>query len=1405
MAANDGVFEDGDGNTPDWVEIHNAGDVALDLQGHRLTDDAVSRSKWVFPSRVLQPDAYLVVFASGRGDGNFLDSAGNLHTNFKLNRGGEYLALVSPSGEVLSEYGGAGADYAEQFSDVSYGVARDDAGVVGYMTTPTPGAPNVDSSEVYSGFVAEVQFSAPRGLYYHPQWVALTSKTPHAEIYHTFDGSAPVPENRAAARYTSPLLIDSTTTLRAAAFAESLAPTSTKTQTYLFIEDVIVQDTGASLGAGLPERWGSVLPDYGLDPDVIEQNGEDQFGGLYSASIREDLKALPTLSIVMDSDDMFGANGIYTNASRAGPNWERPASIELLHADASEGFQIDAGIRIQGGVSRDLNRTKKKSFRLLFKNIYGAGKLEYPLFGQDAVDRFDTLVLRMEFNDGWDGTGLSHAQYARDEYARRTQLAMGQPASHGRHVHVYINGIYWGMYNLVERPDAALAASYFGGDKDQWDGINRGIPTNSAGHPARAARSIEAWDTMIALTRGVSSATTEELRTAALQVLQGNFVDGTDDPQRASYLDLDNFIDYLIAGQYVANQDWGGNNYYAARQNTPDSTGFKFFTWDAEISLGDPAKNILNRRGGVLDAFQQLRSSEEFRVRFGDHVHRHISKGGALYVDPVHSNWDPGHPERNVPAARYAQLTQEIMEGLVAESARWGDQQRSRYPFVRDNEWQEVVDYHLMEWFPNRTANLLQQYRNAGLYPSVEAPRVSHVEQTVGRGFELAMSNPAQEGILYYTLDGSDPRLLGGAVSQTARIDDGTSLVLNESVQLRARVRIGDRWSALTQASYLTVAPGGADIDGGSDPADLDHGHGGPLAITVDTLLDESDGSITDGDISLRDAIAAAATGATIDFDASLDGGTIWLVLGELAITRSITIDASALAHGLTLDASRNDPTPQEDNGDGIRVFRIGNGHGHIDEGTDASVAAVTMHGLTLTGGDVTGDGGAIWTNGDVTIIGSTIAGNSAHFGGGIRALGSVTVIDSTIAENLGIFGGGIRASGEVRVTSSTIWGNAAVSGGGINAFGKVTISSSTIAGNSAGINGGGIRAATEVTVTSSTISGNVARLGGGVWSPTVTVAESTISLNSASTEAGGIFADKRVTITSSIVAGNSDSGIAPDQNLPCCALTVRHSLIGSNRGMILAEAPVGSPDANGNRIGDPDGIGIIDPMLAPLADNGGPTQTHALMPGSPAIDAGDPSFQAPTVNDQRGAPFTRVAGARIDIGAYERQELSVEIMAVTTPTIVSVNEVTIRFNKWVSGFGREDLVLALGGVELIATNLSLTTTDNSTFVVRGLMNSTVRSGYYTLTLISPGSGIVDAQGMPLDTGGVIGWGMRPGDANRDRQFDQIDIVNVLQAGKYLTGGPASWAQGDWTGDGIFNQQDVAAAWQTGAFLPGVR
>jgi hypothetical protein len=161
-----------------------------------------------------------------------------------------------------------------------------------------------------------------------------------------------------------------------------------------------------------------------------------------------------------------------------------------------------------------------------------------------------------------------------------------------------------------------------------------------------------------------------------------------------------------------------------------------------------------------------------------------------------------------------------------------------------------------------------------------------------------------------------------------------------------------------------------------------------------------------------------------------------------------------------------------------------------------------------------------------------------------------------------------------------------------------------------------------------------------------VDVNNSTISGNSTASSGGGIRSrydfELDVTIKNSILAGNTDDGTAPDVQADAGAfitLSVEYSIIGNNTGTGLIEAQ--SPDANGNLIGGPTG-GIINARLGPLIDNGGPTTTHALLPGSPALDAGDPTFMPPPDFDQRGEGFPRVVngggGLRIDIGAYESQ-----------------------------------------------------------------------------------------------------------------------------------------------------------------------
>jgi len=441
------------------------------------------------------------------------------------------------------------------------------------------------------------------------------------------------------------------------------------------------------------------------------------------------------------------------------------------------------------------------------------------------------------------------------------------------------------------------------------------------------------------------------------------------------------------------------------------------------------------------------------------------------------------------------------------------------------------------------------------------------------------------------------------------------------------------------------------------------------LSITVDTLVDEADGSIVDGDISLRDAIAAAPVGELIDFSVN---GTINLSqLGELTINKSVTIDGPG-ANLLTIKAY----DPSSTIGDGGRVF-------NVDDGTSGLVD-VEVVGLTLTGGDigVTDGGGAILSSEHLTVTNSVISGNSAiGRGGGIYVrTGRITVASSTISGNFAGVGGGISIQdgsvtitdtmlgngfadaggalfidvGSVVVTGSTISNNSATYGGGIyNTSGILTIVGSTISDNVAYNGGGGIESfGGNVTVNGSSIVDNTSdRNGGGISSGgNLTINGSTISGNTASFAGGGVWSNNNLTVNNSTISGNSaDFGGGIYQAL--AASTLNNTIVANSvSGGDIFNGFFGTVDGSYNSIEDGSGgPGLVntisgDPLLGPLADNGGPTLTHALLPGSPAIDAGDPSAVAGVgdvpLYDQRGNPFTRVHGGRIDIGAFEFQSV---------------------------------------------------------------------------------------------------------------------------------------------------------------------
>ena len=408
------------------------------------------------------------------------------------------------------------------------------------------------------------------------------------------------------------------------------------------------------------------------------------------------------------------------------------------------------------------------------------------------------------------------------------------------------------------------------------------------------------------------------------------------------------------------------------------------------------------------------------------------------------------------------------------------------------------------------------------------------------------------------------------------------------------------------------------------------------------------------GDVTLTDSTVSGNTTSGDD----AEGGAIYARFGDVTITRSTvsgnsTSGASAqgggiFAHKVTLTdstVSGNSTSGDDANGGGI--------YGYL--------GGVTLTGSTVSGNGTLGnsaEGGAIFSRTRVTLTNSTVSGNSTSGsgaeGGGIVAKGSVALTSSTVSGNstLGEFanGGGIVSNLRVILTKSTVSGNwtqGDVSGGGGIRAPEVTITRSTVSGNSTQgnvANGGGIRAI-DVTITRSTVSGNFTQGnntdGGGIAAfGNVTISQSTIVDNhatDASSLGGGIFVhNDPIAISHSIVAGNMAGGSDPDLHraVPESALlTVDYSLTGTGI----------TPDSGANN------ISTDVPQLGPLQNNGGPTLTHALLPGSPAIDMGDPAFDPsdpdgdPSTDDalpydQRGLIYSRVFGGRIDIGAVESQ-----------------------------------------------------------------------------------------------------------------------------------------------------------------------
>lgn len=760
MASNNNSFKDQFGLSSDWIELYNHSNNTIDLLNWTLSDDAGLASKWRFPSVIIAPGAYLLVFASGN---DIKTVTPYLHTNFKLSATGEFLALYNNNGVLVS---GIIPAFPPQYEDVSYGLVN---GNYNYINLPTPLA--INSTNLY---VLPPTFSIKHGLFSAPFQLSLSSSIIGATIKYTTDGSSPSLMN--GTDYKTPLTINSTVVVRAASVFNNNLSAST-TSTYIFPEQVLQQPDTKLL---YPSTWGSgVVADYGMDPEICNDTKSKN-------AILSSFSQLPIISMVSKPSNFFSevdndtTGGIYVFTSK---EWERAASLEVFGSNYADNLQINCGVQLQGGNSRGPGNSPKHSFRFVFKPEFGPAKMEYPLFpgNANATYKFNTIHIKAGYNNTWihsTSTQRASAQYIRDVWAKSTFRKMGQVSVHTRYGHLFINGMYWGLFNFSERIDSEFMETYFGGNELNYDVIKDYVEIVDG--------NLNAWNEMVTTVQaGVED-------NAKYFKLLGKNPDGTNNTAYPVYIEPVNLIDYIILNFYGANQDWDQHNWAAARDRVDGRKGFNFFAWDTERILENVNSNIVTKSstGYVTEIFQKLMKNTEFKMLFADRLHKHLNNGGCLTPDSVIADWE--------------KFAREVQPAVFAESARWGDYRRdvrqaSSSLLYTEEIWQAEKKRLIEEYFPLRSGILINQFKTATMFPSIDAPRFNSYGGAVNNQFKLEMT--ATSGTIYYSLKG-DPRQLGGSLAADTYTYTSPISITDNLVTVKARTKSGNVWSALTEATF---------------------------------------------------------------------------------------------------------------------------------------------------------------------------------------------------------------------------------------------------------------------------------------------------------------------------------------------------------------------------------------------------------------------------------------------------------------------------------------------------------------------------------------------------------------------------------------------------------------------------
>jgi hypothetical protein len=479
----------------------------------------------------------------------------------------------------------------------------------------------------------------------------------------------------------------------------------------------------------------------------------------WGPQLENSLRDLPVVS-------MSSSNSVNGNSDVA-------TSFEYFDQNGELSIQENCGVKLYGNASIGQD---KKSHRFYFRESYGAKSIEGEFFkgfehGLEPVTQFDQLELRTIAHDGFSASIRGTWTYIGPQFMENTMLEMGNVHSHGRYVHFFINGQYEGQYQLRERMNDDFMQEYLGGEKEDYEAIDGAGSGNLAGNwtPGTAFNgSGNEWNSLVANSN--------------------------------NYSVWKNMVNEKSYFNHMFTWMWGNHeNEMKAVGNTSAPTQFIF-----RINDGDGAFTIYDGHlGEVIDRTDPNATGPHNAAGHDDMFKNLYNEGDPnfflAFADEVHcACFDGGSFTPNVLEDRMDELVAEMELSIIAESARWGDSVDNENP----NKWMTQVNQARLNMLPSRTAIVINQLKNSGLYPSLDAVEYSSAEGVLQGGTPLMLSNPNSNGSIYYTTDGSDPRNSNGLISNSATLYSSSLNLGSGTYQIKARVKNGSTWSAMCPKVY---------------------------------------------------------------------------------------------------------------------------------------------------------------------------------------------------------------------------------------------------------------------------------------------------------------------------------------------------------------------------------------------------------------------------------------------------------------------------------------------------------------------------------------------------------------------------------------------------------------------------